>query len=262
VSTKPGAGQFDFMSILRPRIERFLYGDFIVDDLSRTFLFLRENAYGRQTVYEIGNFVAHFGERDRGVTTDLAAHFFKLLRFMVPLMNKPAQEINLNPDVLSASFKTIDMEHIRQKLKLKPKIARKVFKSLMNKAKSVVGTNNRVQLDAHESALCQLLVTSFTVRPAFDDTLLNKEFAECLKKNGLLLSDEVDALKKKSNLVTLFALYCMHQTILKLDDGSIANLDLNYHNQERLLTIRASSPCPTPEIPTLCAIHLRHIASR
>jgi ribosomal protein S25 len=84
-----------------------------------------------------------------GVTTDLAAHFFKLLRFMVLLMNKPAQEINLNPDVLSASFKTIDMEHIRQKLKLKPKIARKVFKSLMNKAKSVVGTNNRVQLYAN-----------------------------------------------------------------------------------------------------------------
>jgi hypothetical protein len=36
-----------------------------------------------------------------------------------------------------------------------------------------------------------------------------------------------------------------------MHDGSIANLDLNYHNQEQLLTIRASSPCPTPEIPTL-----------
>jgi hypothetical protein len=248
------SGGFDFMSVLRPRIERFLYGDFAVDDLNRIFLFLRERSYGRQTVHEIGNFVAHFGERDRGVATDLAANFFKLLRFMVPLMNKTdprTNKINLDPNVLVASFKTIDMEYIRQQIKLKPRVARKVFDSLMKKAKSVVGTHNRVELDARESDLYRLLVSSFTVRAAFDDALLNKEFGECLEKNRLLLTDEMDALKKKSNLVTLFALHCMHQSTLKLDDGSIANLDLHYHNQGQLLTIRASSPCPTPTTPTL-----------
>jgi hypothetical protein len=96
-----------------------------------------------------------------------------------------------------------------------------------------------------------LSVGIFTVRPAFDDTLLNKQFSECLEKNGLLRASERDALKTRSDLVTLFALYCMHQTTLKIDEDTSATLDLNYHNSERLLAIRASSPCPTPEIPTL-----------
>jgi hypothetical protein len=242
--------------IIRPRVERLLYGDFTLDDLTRIFLFLRERSYGRKTVREIGDFVAHLGERDRGVTTDLARDFFKVLRFMIPLMNQSNPQITLEPEVLIATFATIGMEQIRIETKMKPKVAKRVFQSLLEKAKGVLGVDKSVTLTGQESALARLLVSRFTVTSAFDDKRLNKEFCECLEKAKLLHSNERGLLKTKEPLIALFALYCMHQSTLKLEDGSQAYLELNYHNSERLLTVVASSPCPTKETPTL-ALGLR-----
>src|SRR5262249_50208344 len=91
------------VSVLRPRIERLLYGDeFVSDDLSRLFLYLRETSYGRQTVREVGDFVAHFGMRDKGPTTQLATNFFTVLRFFTPLLADPEHlhGLSVNPDVL------------------------------------------------------------------------------------------------------------------------------------------------------------------
>ena len=55
---------------LRFRVQRFLAGPFNVTDLSTTFLFLRGQSFGRNTVRDIGDMLGHADLRDRGLSVD------------------------------------------------------------------------------------------------------------------------------------------------------------------------------------------------
>lgn len=55
---------------LRSRVQRFLAGDHRVADLNRVFLALRDGCYGRASIREIGDFVAHREHREKGPVTD------------------------------------------------------------------------------------------------------------------------------------------------------------------------------------------------
>lgn len=242
------------VSVLRPRIERLLYGDeFVSDDLSRLFLYLRETSYGRQTVREVGDFVAHFGMRDKGPTTQLATNFFTVLRFFTPLLAHPEHlhGLSVNPDVLEANFATIDQETLRQKTKLKPRIAKQVFNSMIAKMRQIAGKNESRTLDQNEAILFRFLLTHFTSRPAFDDEILFKEFSAVLEKNKLVHENERDALKRIKPIVSLYAVALMHLCHVKLKDGAPAELMADRHNAEGAITVIATGTCPTKEIPNL-----------
>lgn len=57
---------------LRMRAGRLLAGQRRVDDLDRLFLGLRDRHHGKESVREIGDFVAHRAERQKGLVTQVA----------------------------------------------------------------------------------------------------------------------------------------------------------------------------------------------
>jgi hypothetical protein len=239
------------VSVLRPRVERLLYGEFVPDDLTRLFLYLRATPYGRQTVKEVGDFVAHFGMRDKGPSTDLANNFFTVLRFSAPLMADPQHlhGLSLNPEVLQANFATIDQEVLRQKTKLKPRVARQVFESMLAKMRQIAGKNQSQTLNEQEGSLLRFLLSHLTVKPAFDDETLFKEFSVVLEKNKLLREGEREALQKIKPVVALYAVALMHLCHIKLKEGSPAELMAD--RSDGFIRVIASGACPIKEIPTL-----------
>jgi hypothetical protein len=223
-------------SVLRTRVERLLYGDFVADDLTRLFLYLRETSYGRQTVREIGDFVAHFGMRDKGPSTEKTNNFFTVLRFVAPFQAEGRHNINglsVNRDLLIASFATIDPEFIREKTRIKPKVAKQVFDSLLQKFTEIAGKNERRQLTPDESALMTILVTTFTTRAAFDGETVTKEFMAVLQKNGLLEETEIEKFKQIAPVISLYAVSVMHQCNMKLKSGPPSFLLGDRANVER-----------------------------
>src|SRR5688572_6682491 len=54
---------------MRARVGRLLRRDFRSDDLTRLFLYARDRCDGRESVQEIGDFVAHHDERTKGLIT-------------------------------------------------------------------------------------------------------------------------------------------------------------------------------------------------
>jgi hypothetical protein len=189
-------------------------------------------SYGRETVREVGDFVAHFGERDRGVSTDLVANFFVIIRFLVPVWEQ--RRINpfspllpipgVNIELLDAMYTSIDKKLVKQQTKLKPSVATRVFKSLKAKVEKIMGTSESRQLDAQEVALLNCLLSHITIRPAFDDERLFKEFAEVLAKHKLLREGERVALLKKKPLISLYAVSCMHLSRVALKHGVHADI--------------------------------------
>src|SRR5438874_13609559 len=66
---------------LRARVERLLRGDFRSDDLTRLFLYVRDRCDGRESVQEVGDFVAHHDERTKGLVTRTARDWYVTIRF-------------------------------------------------------------------------------------------------------------------------------------------------------------------------------------
>jgi hypothetical protein len=56
---------------MRSRIVRLLRGDFYTSDLKDLFLYSRDRCHGRESVKEVGDFIAHQNERIKGITTDV-----------------------------------------------------------------------------------------------------------------------------------------------------------------------------------------------
>jgi hypothetical protein len=61
---------------MRARVVRLLEGRSTADDLTRLFLFARDSCDGREAIQEIGDFVAHAGERNKGLLTRAARDWF------------------------------------------------------------------------------------------------------------------------------------------------------------------------------------------
>jgi hypothetical protein len=68
----------------RARVQRLLSGTFRPDDLTGLFLYARDHCDGRESVAEIGHFVAHHNERDRGIVTRSTRDWFAMARFHMP----------------------------------------------------------------------------------------------------------------------------------------------------------------------------------
>jgi hypothetical protein len=98
---------------LRARVERLLDGDFRPDDVTRLFLYARDRCDGRESVQEVGDFVAHHDERTKGLITRTTRDWYVTAEFAALALNN--QQLNkpfdLNklpidlPHFLRASFR-------------------------------------------------------------------------------------------------------------------------------------------------------------
>src|SRR4051812_38202095 len=85
--------------IMRSRVERLLRKDVRADDLTRLFLFARDRCDGRESVQEIGDFVAHHNERTKGTITRTVRDWAAIIQ-----MRSWDPNIVLNPKRLPAIF--------------------------------------------------------------------------------------------------------------------------------------------------------------
>ena len=82
----------------RTRVERLLRGDFRVDDLTRLFLYARDRCDGRESVKEVGDFVAHHNERNKGTVTRATREWFAISGFISRLYTKRYNRDRLPPE--------------------------------------------------------------------------------------------------------------------------------------------------------------------
>src|SRR5262245_5251242 len=65
----------------RARVERLLSNRFRQDDLTGLFLYARDHCDGRESVTDIGDFIAHHNERNKGIVTRSTRDWFTVVRF-------------------------------------------------------------------------------------------------------------------------------------------------------------------------------------
>jgi hypothetical protein len=217
--------------VLRTHVERLLKGDLRLESLTTLFLALRERCDGREAIREIGDFVAHRADRNKGITTEEVRDFFAILQFTIWKLTLPPE-----PDPLPiylrelppcfdramlATLKRID-NHTLRNYRLKRNEADQLLTGLL-KNNIVVTPEGTRRLggngDERHFPLLNCLTLFLVSRPAFDETRLFEEFLATLKSNLLIKNDEIKRFRELKSYLTLYAIAYMHQNSIDLGDG-------------------------------------------
>ncbi|RVO95009.1 hypothetical protein [Sinorhizobium meliloti] len=218
----------------RLRVERLLRGDFRPDDLTGLFLYARDHCDGREPVAEIGHFVAHHHERNRGLITRATREWCAVARFHLYQFGpdgKSGFDARRMPpatrDYFKIAAKRLGPKVIMRDTKLRQAEAHAMMQTLADRlTQNADGTwalpepSSQTELDLLK-CICSYLV----VQPAFDGDRLFDDFIATLKSNALITKEEIrENSESLKVLVQLYAVAAMHNCIVQLDEVSTVRL--------------------------------------
>ena len=239
----------------RARVERLLRGEFRPDDLAKLFIFARDHCDGRESITDIGAFIAHHTERDRGIVTRSTRDWFAVARYHMatfgPNGRLPHDSRRMPPetrDYFKLAINRMDPKILREGTGFYRAEAHKIMQDLANKlTKNEDGTwAMSADLSKNEQILVEFISSVLVTKGAFEAESLCEDFIAMLKSNGLITKDEIrqhkDAL---SPLVQLFAVAAMHNCAVDLGNGTMTQLRATAYDDGIVVNAMA----PTPHMP-------------
>jgi hypothetical protein len=243
----------------RKRVERMTYGDLRVEDLASLFLFLRADAE-TETTREIGNFIAHSDMREPGSLSEITADFFIVMRTVIPRLtpNAPPHAFAFDnlpenfPDYLRSSLHRFDKRLLAQKTGMKRKQPDAVLDSLL--AKTIARGDGKYEIRSfllpEEWKLLDCLLSTFTIKDAFNDDRVFKEFVHELVRNKFLRREDRKLMNRTRHFIIAYTVSLMHGCRIAVNDDEIAQLYVSIGANDNL-NISTRIDCPIPTIPQL-----------
>lgn len=203
---------------MRIRVERLLRGDVSPDDLTRLFLFARDRCDGRESVQEVGDFVAHHAERTKGIVTQTVRDWVAILRSQT-WSSQPLDPQHLPaefPKALHATARRLDEPAIKKQLGIsRTRLAHSLPSIISKFHENADGTFALYPFHTEkELEIIDLLASSIVARPAFTAARLFDEFSTTLKSNGLASHKELRILEGRRHFVILYAAIAMHRCVI------------------------------------------------
>jgi hypothetical protein len=206
---------------LRARVERLLGGEFRSDDLTRLFLAVRGRCGGRESVQDVGDFVAHHDKRDRGVTTQSVQEWFAIARFVVThFVFPPSPGDNLPaifPRYLLATHRRMQRSFKADQRAQKPPPILLGIIDKLDRHPDGTFSINPTRYSEMERNLIQTLCSAMIVQPAFSGDELYNDFSATLIDHALLRKTEIADFEKLKAAIVLYAVAIMHRSMIEID---------------------------------------------
>jgi len=236
------------------RVERLVNGDCGPADLDAIFLTLREFAYGRECLKELGHFIAHRAERDaRSICTQRFLDFHTALPTYLTTSDKPFDPSDLPDDhveFLRASFRMLGPREIAAMTGLREGQLSKLLESVLDNIQRLSnGKLGCVRMpNVAERKLWHCLANREVFRPAFDDASLIADLWHSLEKNKLVAAADKARIWARKPLIAAFAIAKMHQSRLVHELKSIeAQINCGIFDGNLIAFSSMSTPgCPVP----------------
>jgi hypothetical protein len=234
---------------LRGRVRRLLAGSHKVNDLDRLFLALRDRSHKRESVREIGDFVAHRDERQKGLVTQTGRDVFTSIDVWSLRLRgrKPSTQ-----DIARAAWANFRLASDNQ-LKVGCGLQRGTVKGRLKSGLSKLERGET--LAAQEIKVIDYLGDRFIWKPAFTDEQLFTEFRDVLLLNSIIVNSDILALDGIKTFLTLYAISCMHGSAVVLENGTRAELLAGFFNQKRCLEVKMQigfDDAPKPIMAPIC----------
>jgi hypothetical protein len=213
----------------RARVERLLRGDIRTDDITNLFLYARDRCDGRESVQEVGDFVAHHSERTKGIVTRTTRDWSAICRFVSgrfgpggPFPLDASNLPDITPHFLQASLRRLTHAIIMAQFGMsKAEVARTLPHLLKKLHPNKTGGGLELLGVTHKELEVFRCLTSFlSVQGAFDGEQLCVDFIATLKSNGLISKEEIRNSPQVGAIVQLFAFSVMHNCEIVDTDGA------------------------------------------
>lgn len=227
---------------LRRSVERLLAGDGRPHDMTTLFSYIRENNFSRETVKEVGDALAHHGDRDRGLTTTrvrrLAKVAWGLGPFVIQLQGAPPAHRQVSIDefreALKANFELKPSEYAAL-AGLNEQQARSALKRdlpLLAGFREPGRLIYRTPIRPAGIRLLTALATQLPLGSAFTADHLLEDVSYVLQRNGALSAEEVPALEPLRDAFAACALWAFAGSTFITEDGRRLPVDMDF-NAER-----------------------------
>jgi hypothetical protein len=226
-----------------------LAGSHQVHDLDRVFLALRDRAHERESFREIGDFVAHRDERQKGLVTQTGRDVFTSIDVWSLRLRgrKPSPQ-----DIVRAAWANFRLASDSQ-LKVGCGLQRGTVKGRLKSGLSKL--EHGEVLAGQEIKVIDYLGNRFIWKPAFTDKQLFNEFRDVLLLNSIIVKADIPALEGIKTFLTLYAISCMHGSAVVLENGTRAELLAGFFNQKRCLEVKMQigfDDAPKPISAPIC----------
>lgn len=242
---------------IRLRLGRLLRGEVHIEDLSTIFLALRDLDKSRNTILEVGNFVAHRTERKHGLVTQDTKDFFVVTNFSLKKIYNKIDPHDLPQNiaaVLVATLKHLDDSILKKHTGIRKKDANRILPTIL--ANSLQRIDGKLRLSpktAEDDKLLQCLSSFIISKPAFDDQRLYLELLQSLSQHGFLKSEDQTQFRKLKRTIALYAVSAFHGSAVLLEDGETALLHGGWYDG-KITTMAQSQPPVFSTVGTAMAI--------
>lgn len=246
---------------LRFRVQRFLTGPFSVNDLNAVFLFLREYSFGRQSVRDLGDMIAHADIRNKGVSVNRVRDMQTVALYKLrPLVDNSAVELNLNSAppkllaVMDATFNLLDEITLHRETGLsKSQIGAALAKI---KRKFSVKDDGNIFWNSHppsnkEKSIIICLTRFLISRCAYSADELVEDTLYVLIKNGFMGPEQSELFYTKRNHLLIFAVASIHGVLFDCRDGVAAQAEAGWTTVGDDTYLNVSVTFPVSENPEL-----------
>jgi len=242
-----GRRDFALRAKIESRVRRLFEGRQKADDLDQIFLWLRTRSFGETVIRDIGDFVAHGEERDKGQAWGHIRNVSDSLRYVAAASAHDGQP-NKQQLIghLRASLPLVTREAIKSATGFSRETASSIVEGLVPHIKSMKDGKpifDRL-LSSKEAKLYRFLTSKHYVTPAYTRAKIAKSLQIVIDRNGLY-SDGMDPFPDHVvDAVMIFAVSKMHAAQMAYQDGNNVILDANFHEGENNLVVQASSEYP------------------
>lgn len=219
---------------MQRRVERLLRGDRRPDDLDRLYLNLRDRAHGRASVREIGDFVAHRGERDKGPVTSRVRDIFISLHSWASGLLGQTPTLEQARKVTAANLRIATDEQLQHRLALRRTVVASVLEQAFRKLEQGRQTTER------ERRVVNYLGSAFIWNQVFTDEEVEADLAFVLERLKLLNHDDCARLHTVAPFLTLYVITLLHGSAIRLDELGRAELFATYRNEQQRLEVKAT----------------------
>lgn len=210
---------------IRRLLERLWQKTGVPSDLETIILWLRFRSYGQKHIRDLGDFMAHLEQRDRGLTFTVVSDYTFAMDFQFKRVMHRGRVDGPAPGTLEefkkaakANFSTFPESELIKEFGKNKKQLQTVLNRGLAKVYAFEGDHARCRgrEDALEDAIINLMITSFHGYPYFNEDTLVEELYTALLKNNVCSREEKAKVIGLKRHITLVALEKIHRFEVKI----------------------------------------------
>lgn len=218
---------------LQRRVERLIRGERRTEDLDRLYLGLRERAFGKASVREIGDFVAHRSEREKGAVTARVRDVFVSLHSWARGLMGHIPSLPELRKVAAANLRIATDAQLQNRLALRRQVVASVLEQGIRKLEAGKRPTDR------EARVINYLGSAFIWNQAFTANEVLTDLVHVLGQHKLLRAPVKESFSAIAPFLALYVITLMHGSAIMLEDDQRAELFATHNNERRFLEVKA-----------------------